>query len=147
MCAVAFDSDLAMSLIDEVQQEYVRRYGGRDDTPVDPAEFAPPRGTFLVARLAGVAIGCAGMRRRDDGSRRGEADVRPRRAPPARARPAHARGARGVGPGRGDRRVVLETGLAQPEAIALYRSAGYRPIDGFGHYKDSPLSRSFARDL
>ena len=47
----------------------------------------------------------------------------------------------------GHRRVVLETGLAQPEAIALYRSAGYRPIDGFGHYKDSPLSRSFARDL
>jgi hypothetical protein len=43
--------------------------------------------------------------------------------------------------------VVLETGLAQPEAIALYTSAGYTPIAGFGHYKDAPLSRSFARDL
>ena len=51
------------------------------------------------------------------------------------------------GRAQGDRRVVLETGLAQPEAIALYASAGYLPIQGFGHYKDAPLSRSFARDL
>ena len=35
----------------------------------------------------------------------------------------------------------------QPEAIALYRSSGYRPVDGFGHYRDSPLSRSFGKDL
>jgi GNAT superfamily N-acetyltransferase len=48
---------------------------------------------------------------------------------------------------RGYRRVVLETGLAQPEAIALYERAGYRRIDGFGHYKGSQLSRSFAKDL
>jgi hypothetical protein len=43
--------------------------------------------------------------------------------------------------------VVLETGLAQPEAIALYASAGYLPVEGFGHYRDAPLSRSFAKDL
>jgi GNAT superfamily N-acetyltransferase len=48
---------------------------------------------------------------------------------------------------QGDTRVVLETGMAQPEAIALYASAGYLPIEGFGHYKDAPLSRSFAKDL
>jgi GNAT superfamily N-acetyltransferase len=48
---------------------------------------------------------------------------------------------------QGFRRVLLETGLVQPEAIALYKSAGYAPVEGFGHYKDSPLSRSFARDL
>ena len=48
--------------------------------------------------------------------------------------------------GRGYRRVVLETGVEQPEAIALYTSCGYSPIPGFGHYKDSDLSRSFARD-
>jgi GNAT superfamily N-acetyltransferase len=48
---------------------------------------------------------------------------------------------------RGATRVVLETGVAQPEAIALYESAGYLPTDGFGHYRDSPLSRSFGKDL
>ena len=26
-------------------------------------------------------------------------------------------------------------------------SEGYAPIDGFGHYKDAPLSLSFAKDL
>lgn len=43
--------------------------------------------------------------------------------------------------------MVLETGTAQPEAMALYESAGYVPIAGFGHYRDSPLSRCFGRVL
>ena len=43
--------------------------------------------------------------------------------------------------------MILETGLAQPEAIALYARAGYLPVPGFGHYRDAPLSRSFAKDL
>jgi GNAT superfamily N-acetyltransferase len=48
---------------------------------------------------------------------------------------------------QGYRRVILETGLVQPEAIALYASAGYLSVDGFGHYRDAPLSRSLAKDL
>jgi hypothetical protein len=43
--------------------------------------------------------------------------------------------------------VKLETGLAQPEAMALYERHGYEPIEGFGDYAGSPLSRSYARDL
>ncbi len=43
--------------------------------------------------------------------------------------------------------MVLETGLRQPEAIALYESSGYLPIAGFGFYKDAPLSRCLARSL
>ena len=43
--------------------------------------------------------------------------------------------------------MVLETGTAQPEAIALYLSCGYVAIPGFGYYADSPVSRSFARLL
>jgi putative acetyltransferase len=34
----------------------------------------------------------------------------------------------------------LETGVKQSEAIALYRSAGYREIPPFGNYKPDPLS-------
>ena len=30
--------------------------------------------------------------------------------------------------------LVLETGLMQPEAIALYADSGYRPVPAFGHY-------------
>ncbi len=43
--------------------------------------------------------------------------------------------------------MVLETGMRQPEAISLYLSAGYKPVAGFGFYKNSPLSRCFARSL
>jgi GNAT superfamily N-acetyltransferase len=60
---VPFDGALAQRLIDEVQQEYVARYGGPDETVVDAAEFAPPYGVFLVATVDGVPIGCAGLRR------------------------------------------------------------------------------------
>lgn len=144
---VAADSALAVSLIDEVQQEYVRRYGGRDSTPVDASQFAPPYGTFLVVRLGDVAIGCAGMRRHDDGV----VEVKRMFVRSEHRRRGHARRmlvaledwARENGYGR----VVLETGAAQPEAVALYESAGYEPVEGFGHYRDSELSRSFARDL
>ena len=37
--------------------------------------------------------------------------------------------------------MVLETGLKQPEAIALYESSGYQPVQGYGYYRDSPLVR------
>ncbi len=43
--------------------------------------------------------------------------------------------------------MILETGTAQPEALALYASSGYEPIPGFGHYRRSPLNRCLARIL
>ena len=36
--------------------------------------------------------------------------------------------------------IRLETGVRQPEAIALYRSNGYRVIEAFGAYLPDPLS-------
>ena len=41
----------------------------------------------------------------------------------------------------------LETGIRQPEAMALYRSAGYEEMECFGAYRDAPLSRCFERRL
>ena len=41
--------------------------------------------------------------------------------------------------------IVLETGTVQPEAIALYESSGYRPVEGFGYYAGRPRSRSFGK--
>jgi hypothetical protein len=35
----------------------------------------------------------------------------------------------------------------QPEAIALYSSAGYEPMPPFGIYAASPTSRYFAKPL
>jgi hypothetical protein len=43
--------------------------------------------------------------------------------------------------------VRLETGTRQPEALALYAALGYRPIAGYGYWRDSPLNRSFEKIL
>jgi GNAT superfamily N-acetyltransferase len=144
---VAFDSALAQQLVDEVQQEYVTRYGGRDETAVDAAQFAAPYGAFFVATVDGAPIGCGGLRRHDDGT----VEVKRMFVRSAYRRRGHARALLRALEDRarssGYRTVILETGLAQPEAIALYTNEGYAPIDGFGHYKDAPLSRSFAKQL
>jgi hypothetical protein len=43
--------------------------------------------------------------------------------------------------------MVLETGTAQPEAIAMYLSDGFELTDDFGFYAWSPQVRSFAKRL
>jgi GNAT superfamily N-acetyltransferase len=144
----------AAFLVEEVQQEYVVRYGGRDETPLEPGYFEPPRGAFFVGYLDGRPVATGAWRRRHDvvvdGSDESAEIKRMYVAPSARGRGlaramlAHleqtARAA-------GAEVMVLETGLAQPEAIALYTSAGYQPIPGFGFYKDAALARCFARHL
>src|SRR5659263_185533 len=47
----------------------------------------------------------------------------------------------------GVQRLILESGLRQPEAIGLYRSAGYTRIPNFGIYADEPESVCFGKDL
>lgn len=47
--------------------------------------------------------------------------------------------------GRG--RMVLETGVRQPAAIALYIGAGYTPMAPFGTYRDAEGSRHYSKSL
>ena len=47
----------------------------------------------------------------------------------------------------GMRRIVLETGDENPEAIAFYARNGYGRISNYGFYKDEPDCVSFGRDL
>ncbi|MFI5491010.1 GNAT family N-acetyltransferase [Actinoplanes sp. NPDC051859] len=48
---------------------------------------------------------------------------------------------------QGCKRVILETGDKQPEAIALYEKCGYERIEDFGYYKGEPGVLSYARTL
>ncbi|QEE47043.1 GNAT family N-acetyltransferase [Rhizobium sp. WL3] len=43
--------------------------------------------------------------------------------------------------------IRLETGIYQPEAIGLYRKAGYREIPPFGNYLADPLSLFMEQQL
>lgn len=142
-----YDDPLAQQLIEEVQEEYVVRYGSRDASPVDPGEFVSPRGAFLVAEVDGVPIGCAGLRRRDDDV----VEIKRMFIRTPFRRKGYARQLLTALEERarrmGLRRAVLETGIPQPEALALYPTAGYEPVANFGHYRDDPLSRCFGKDL
>lgn len=43
--------------------------------------------------------------------------------------------------------MVLETVTTPPDAVALYRGAGYEPIPRFGPYVDSAISYCMANSL
>lgn len=142
-----YDAPVVQALVDEVQQEYVARYGGPDDTPVDGAEFAPPHGRFVVGYLDTDPVAMGGLRRvgdRDMELKRMYVAPRARGRGFARVLLAHLEQlARDAGAAR----VILETGHRQPEAMQLYETSGYHRIDNFGHYKCEPLSVSYAKHL
>ena len=144
----------AALLVEDVQLEYVARYGGRDETPLEPGYFDPPHGAFFVGYLDARPVATGAWRRRrdvvvdglDESAEIKRMFVAPsaRRRGLARAMLTHLEETARAG---GAEVMVLETGLAQPEALALYESSGYAPIPGFGHYQDSPLNRCFGRRL
>lgn len=144
----SYDHPDAIALIELLQQEYVARYGGIDQTPVEPDEFAPPSGLFLVGYVDGTAVSCGGWRRHEAN---GSVEIkRMYVAPPARgqgwARVLLAELERTIA-AAGYRQVVLESGLKQPEALALYQSSGYAPIEPYGIHRCSEASRCFGKGL
>jgi GNAT superfamily N-acetyltransferase len=127
------DPDVAR-MVDEVQAEYVELYGGPDAAEVDPGEFAPPTGLFLVGLLDGVAVAMGGWRtlsEREAEIKRMYVSRSARRRGLARRMLAELERTAAAA---GLARLVLNTGPEQPEAVALYERAGYLPVEGFGHY-------------
>lgn len=157
----AYDDPESVRFVDAVQAFYIERYGGADRTPVDPAEFAPPRGIFLLGSLPGTGpVCCGGWRRHDAASidardagvlRPGDAEIKRMWVDPAHRRRGLATAVLGelerTALAAGCRRTVLETGTEQPEALAFYRARGYVAIPRFGTYRDEPSSLCFAREL
>jgi len=102
---------------------------------------------MLLATARGEQVGCVGLRRIDDQT----AELKRMFVRP---------GARRLGVARalltaceqaaldlGYRELWLETGTLQPEAVALYRSAGYEPVPPFGQYAAESLSVHLGRTL
>jgi GNAT superfamily N-acetyltransferase len=152
--AVAYDDPDARKLMDEVQQEYMVRYGERDETPLAAAEFTLPAGLFLVGYADGLPVATGAWRAHDGPA----PDFRPGDAELKRMYVSESVRGRGfaravlaelerTAAAQGRLRVILETGTAQPEAIALYTSSGYEPIPKFGLYKEDPRSRCYGKAL
>jgi len=96
--------------------------------------------SFFVARDAGgAALGCGACV--DQG---GYAEIKRMYVAPAARGQGAARALmqaiEGVAAARGLTTLRLETGIHQPEAIALYERTGYRRRAPFGAYQADPLS-------
>jgi putative acetyltransferase len=115
-------------------------YPAESNHMLDVAALARPEVAFLVARLDGRALGCGALV--DSGE--GWAEVK---------RMFVSTDARGLRLGRqlldeieaiarkrGVGKLCLEMGGLQPEALGLYRSAGFVEIGPFGAYGPDPLS-------
>ena len=142
-------SPSAAEMIRALNAELGERYPeeGANHLRLDREEVAEGRGAFLVAYLNGEPLACGAIRRIDADT--GEVKrmyVEPR--------------VRGQGVGRqmltrlenegrrlGVKRIVLETGQRQPEALALYTNAGFVPVSPFGEYVGSPLSVCMGKTL
>jgi GNAT superfamily N-acetyltransferase len=140
--SVPYRDPVAHELVERVQQEYVRRYGGRDEAAVDPAEFQPPTGSFLVAEVDGVPAGCGGWRVHGYGAPPGTVEVKRVYVEPAFRRRGLAQllmaALEDDAVAAGHRAVVLNSGDRQPEALALYAALGYAPVPGYGIYAGMP---------
>jgi GNAT superfamily N-acetyltransferase len=134
----------AAVLTTALEAELSQRYGGGAASPTSGADFVPPHGVFLVARLEGQDVACGGVRSLAPGIgevKRMYTDPSVRGRGVARAL---LRGLLDDARAAGLREVRLETGTLQPEAIALYESEGFTPIEPYGYFKDEPLSRCYA---
>jgi GNAT superfamily N-acetyltransferase len=129
------ESTAGQYCLGEYYAELGRRFeDGWDDTisiAATPEQLRPPAGIFVVATLRGDPVGCGALKFHA-------------RSPAELKRMWVAPSARGLGLGRrllteleriaaehGARRLRLETNRTLIEAIALYRSAGYREVPAF----------------
>lgn len=142
----------ALSVYYAAIDELNRRYEGSDEgSHLQVDELMAPRGLFLVARIDGHPAGGVGLRSISDPEKMlGEIKrlwVRPDQR-------RHGVGAalmteiEHCARSRGYRQLYLETGFAQPEAIALYESTGWARVDKFPEGAFSyPIASRFTKAL
>src|SRR5690349_3006493 len=138
----SIESRAALDLTNELNTELAHRYPEDDANyfRLEPSEVEPGHGTFLIARVEQMPVGCGAVRRI-------ELDI----AEVKRMYVLPKYRSQGVGLALLERleqaardlqvtRLVLGTGARQPESLGLYTKAGFAQIPLFGEYRDSPLS-------
>lgn len=137
----------ARKLIEALDAELRARYQTAETHGLSARDLDDPETVFLVARRGSDAIACGAIRRIDAAT----GEVKRMFVHP---------GFRGRGLSRqillaleeearqkGIVTLRLETGVRQPEAIGLYRSAGYAQIPAFGEYVGDIHSVCYEKSL
>jgi putative acetyltransferase len=133
------DSPEVRALIEALDAYQSALYPAESNHFVPIHELCRTEATFLAARLGDLTIGCGALVDRGD-----YGEIKRMYVDPS---------ARGLGIGRklllavehaardkGIEVLRLETGVSQPEALALYEKAGYVRRGPFGDYAEDPLS-------
>lgn len=139
---------LIADLFAELAERY-RETGDDGSGNFAPEDVAGPRSIFLIAWFGGDAAGCGALR--PFAAVPGTAEIKSMFVSPS---------VRGRGIGRellnelerrardfGYTRLCLETGVRQPEAIALYEKAGFLPITKYAPYENNPRSVCLAKEI
>ena len=122
-------------------------YPAESNHLLDISKLMKPEVSFLVARKDGQIVGCCALVSQGDGF----AEIKRMFVDP------QARGLKigqklmdaldALGRDLGLQAIRLETGISQPEAIGLYRKAGFEEVPPFPPYKLDPLSMFMQKTL
>ena len=144
---VAPSDQVASALIRALDDELERRYPVNAIHGLHPDEMVTFPGVFLLARCEGEVVACGAVRPLDAGF----AELKRMYVVPSARRRGFARRlleeleqvARDL-----DVHVLrLETGVHQPESVALYEGAGYRQIAPYGEYIGNSYSLCYEKLL
>jgi len=140
-----------LALLAESDAYHAALYPAESNHLLDLEALRGPGVRFLVARLEGRAVGTGGLVSQGEEAGLGWGEIK---------RMYLGEAARGRRLGRGLLEAIeaearalrlsllrLETGVKQPEALGLYRKAGYRERGPFGGYAPDPLSLFFEKRL
>lgn len=141
-----YDSPDAWALITALYREQLETYAVADDPgTIDPADFE--EGVFFVGYVGGLPVACGGLRLLSAMT----AEIkRMYVAPGHRGRGIGARllaALEDAARQSGRCRLVLETGVRNDNALALYGRAGYLPIAPYVEARDPAINRAFSKVL
>ncbi|MEU5138137.1 GNAT family N-acetyltransferase [Streptomyces californicus] len=143
----SYDTPAARGLTEALHREQAAIYGTADDpVATPPHEFRPPHGTFLIATTPdGIPLACGGWRTAAPGT----AEIkRMYVAPTARG---HGLGQQILNALEEDARrhhmtqAILETGVANHAALALYTRAGYAHIPPYVSGRNPQINRALSK--
>ena len=136
-----------LRLIEELDAYQKPLYPAESHHGIDVDALSHPNVVFVVVRdEANVAIGCGAVVVTANYGELKRMYVRPEQRGRGIAKRLLAF-LETEGAARGCRAFALETGIYQPEALALYQRAGYVRCEPFGDYQPDPMSVFMWKDV
>jgi len=122
-------------------------YPGAFRRAITPASLDTPEISLFVARIAGHAIGCFALLDRGDGTAEIKRMIVDEAHRGSGAGAALLAALEAEAAQRGIYTLLLEVGIRNEAAYALYCRAGFTPCAAFAPYKADPISRFLAKPV